>query len=526
VFIRSDFAVTDIQDVVRADNPDKLLTINSCELLVFKNQAAFDKRNDEHGEEKPLDPDQPLHFLGSQEDMLVVLAPELSMVQQLQLGLLTNQREMHDLSIPDLKMNMTAPSSFGHYREKGSWVQVLSKNPGTIICHRDISEDSSIPVCLMNPVFAEFVHDLKHIEVSSTDYAFVDALTRSMCEAFHLEGDRVKAFHSLFNQYIGRYLSTIMIKSSVTDGSFTWGNGALYCNLEVKVEKGSGRGDPYMQNIAFYINSLPDSTSASNQYPCFLLELCGTAFSVSGILNTNHHIVCDPLSPTYQLLCYQEFNMFLAITKLFASLRKALINLGPIEFNKGFLPISSFPYPSSFSDRRSGSQFQIQYLKKMKKLLFSAKILNSDMRVIVKFCSRYNQDVHLFCHSCGFAPALISCTAVGNYIVVVMEKLVLRDLRNDELKNPEIQQQIRYMASRLKEKSFVHGDMRLSNILFDTCSKRVVLVDYDWSGIDGKDTYPPLMNPSIRWPKGASTGQPLRHEHDLYWLKNEAALVD
>jgi hypothetical protein len=47
-----------------------------------------------------------------------------------------------------------------------------------------------------------------------------------------------------------------------------------------------------------------------------------------------------------------------------------------------------------------------------------------------------------------------------------------------------------------------------------------VFVYIDWTGIEGEDKYPPFMNPEISWPDGASTGQPLRHEHDIYWLND------
>jgi serine/threonine protein kinase len=151
--------------------------------------------------------------------------------------------------------------------------------------------------------------------------------------------------------------------------------------------------------------------------------------------------------------------------------------------------------------------------------LFSAKRLDTEAHVIVKFCSRYNSDVHLYCFRCGFAPALISYTTLGNYKVVVMEKLNnLRALTRDDLKKSEILQQIRAILSKLKEKNYVHGDFRRCNILVDTGSNRVFLVDFDWSGIDGEVKYPPLMNSHITWPEGANTGELIRHEHDVYWL--------
>jgi hypothetical protein len=74
----------------------------------------------------------------------------------------------------------------------------------------------------------------------------------------------------------------------------------FYCNLEVTVENGSGGRDPYMQCIAYYIKSHPSDS-------CLLLELCCTTYSVSGIIYTDRQVICDPLSPTSQLLRNQDF---------------------------------------------------------------------------------------------------------------------------------------------------------------------------------------------------------------------------
>jgi thiamine kinase-like enzyme len=208
--------------------------------------------------------------------------------------------------------------------------------------------------------------------------------------------------------------------------------------------------------------------------------------------------------------------MLQQIAKLFASLRKSLSILQK-QGNKVQVP-SSFPFLSSFFDRNTSEEFIIQYQQKIKGLLFSAKRLNSDKEVMVKFCSRYNQDVHLYCHSCGFAPALISYSTHGNYIAVVMEKLKLDILTDDHLSKPEIRQQIGNISSRLKEMNYVHGDLRDCNIGIDTDNNKVIVLDFDWSGCHGVDLYPPFMNPVIEWPDGASSGKPLYHDHDIYWL--------
>ncbi len=274
----------------------------------------------------------------------------------------TLTQEMKELPFMDLyNKQMPAPSSFAKHRDKGCWVNFLREHPKKDICHRVVSDEPSIPVCLLSPIFTEFVHDLDNIVVSPKDCTFVVSLTGSLCGAFDTEKDRMDKFIELFQDYTDWVLSGTEICESKTDGSYLFANGAIYCNLEVKVEKGSGGGDPYMQNIAYYIKSLPVN-AGSTQYPCFLLELCGTAFSVSGIVNTDRQIICDPLSPTYQLLCNPDFVVAEKMAKLFASLQKSLEVLRE-QGLAGLLPTSPFPHVSSFNDLNSKLQFKVQYTK-------------------------------------------------------------------------------------------------------------------------------------------------------------------
>jgi hypothetical protein len=426
--------------------------------------------------------------------------------------------ELKEATLLDLQRDMPAPSSFSKDRSKGCWVEFIKNHPDQIICHRNASEKPSVPVCLLSPVFTQFAQDLDTISISSSDCEFVTNLTDSMCGAFSSEGERMHKFFDLFETYTGWKLLVLKYDKSETDGSLHFRNGALYCNLEVKVEKGSGGGDPYMQCIAYYIKSLPQD-AVNTQYPCFLLELCGTAFSVSGIVNTDRQVVCDPLSPTYQLLCNQTLIITEKIARLFASLRKGLETLQQKE-NTGFLRASPFPYLSCFRQLNSNVEVNVQYQQRLKGLLFCAKLVDRDLEVVVKFCSRYNQDVHLYCYSLGFAPALICVQSLGSHVAVVMEKLSLRPLGPDDVVDSQIREQVSFIVEKLQERNYVHGDMRSTNVLFDVLAKRVVLVDFDWAGVDGIAVYPPFMNPVINWPKGAVTGQPIRHQHDRYWLED------
>jgi len=169
------------------------------------------------------------------------------------------------------------------------------------------------------------------------------------------------------------------------------------------------------------------------------------------------------------------------------------------EFNR-LLRALPFPYVSSFHDQTSHSEIGFVYQHWLKGLLFYAKLIEQNVEVVVKFCSWYNQDVHSYSHSLGFATALFSIQNFGNYIMVVMEKLPSfsrTDCTREDATNGSIScGQIQYILDKLK-KCYVHGDMRETNILIDTLGHRDILVDFDWARIDGVDVYAPFMNRRI-----------------------------
>ena len=49
--------VDSFRDAVKTKYPNKLTSVDAGELLVFKNKAAFDKRNADNGKEEPLEED-------------------------------------------------------------------------------------------------------------------------------------------------------------------------------------------------------------------------------------------------------------------------------------------------------------------------------------------------------------------------------------------------------------------------------------------------------------------------------------
>ena len=76
VSVLSSADVADFRHAVKAENSNKLSSIDAADLLVFKNKAAFDKRNADDGKEEPLEEDSLVYGLGtSKKEALIVVAP-------------------------------------------------------------------------------------------------------------------------------------------------------------------------------------------------------------------------------------------------------------------------------------------------------------------------------------------------------------------------------------------------------------------------------------------------------------------
>ncbi|KAL7519641.1 hypothetical protein ACHAWX_004400 [Stephanocyclus meneghinianus] len=68
-------AIAEFRASARLRHSNKLARIAPSQLLVYRNQAAFQNRNAEDGNDRPLDPAQSIGALGSENDMLVVVVP-------------------------------------------------------------------------------------------------------------------------------------------------------------------------------------------------------------------------------------------------------------------------------------------------------------------------------------------------------------------------------------------------------------------------------------------------------------------
>ncbi|KAL3669398.1 hypothetical protein V7S43_005794 [Phytophthora oleae] len=430
------------------------------------------------------------------------------------------------------------PSLFANCKGGGNWVKRLKKLDGQIECHRvERSDDKTpIPIVLLNETFARFQENCQQIEFSQEDCEFVTELCGGLSTPYNSKTEFAEKVRDLLAEYLfvdnpSATITPAYVDGSWPDGSYRFGE-TLLLNLECKLQKGDGGGDPTMQNVAHYIKSLPGVID--RQFPCFLVDICGPLMSVFGMVNTSDEdVICEPLVVSFPLLYFDNKSMMVSLVRICASLKTAVQELTDECYKLSSscqdretcvsataLDRLRFPYKDSVVV--NGARTSFKYDQVVQRFVFKARRAESNVACTIKFSKRYGKEVHEFCSTAGFAPELLFYESLPNgWIFVVMEKLSLLPLR--QANAATARNQLFRIITALRAASFVHGDLRESNVMWDSVKNRVVLIDFDWSGKDGVDTYPPFMNAEIAWPSGAECGKPLRVAHDEYWIESIAA---
>jgi serine/threonine protein kinase len=181
-----------------------------------------------------------------------------------------------------------------------------------------------------------------------------------------------------------------------------------------------------------------------------------------------------------------------------------------------------FPYPCEYTplESKKGSERRpFRYLRKLQpnKLVFLAK--QEDDIICVKFVRRYSKEAHLHCASLDAAPALKGFESLpGGWSMVVMEYLDEKSYKPMSISYRTHIPALHAVIVQFHQAGFVHGDLRSSNILIRHKDGRnpIAILDFDWSGKDGKSRYPLGINvTTIRRPNGVRGGGLISADHDL-----------
>jgi hypothetical protein len=170
--------------------------------------------------------------------------------------------------------------------------------------------------------------------------------------------------------------------------------------------------------------------------------------------------------------------------------------------------------------------------------LFSAH-LSTDAgieEVVVKFTSEYHQRAHelLASQTPPLAPKLYGCydvVGVKGMKMIVTQRIKGKPMESYKGKLPKLPSSvytnIRKAIDILHSEDLVFGDLRAANIMIDEETKQAFIIDFDWVGIHGQDTYPPFINEDLisrgnrasEWHSDVCAQGVMKKEHDKWALE-------
>ena len=156
--------------------------------------------------------------------------------------------------------------------------------------------------------------------------------------------------------------------------------------------------------------------------------------------------------------------------------------------------------------------------------------LQNGKDVIIKFVNhRYGFCIHKDLASKGLAPRIIHHQRLkADWQVIIMEYVEQR-YRITELSTWEKEENADRILGALDESNYVHGDLRLPNLILSDNGKTqtIMVLDFDWAGVEGTVSYPNSLNVfDIDWPEGVHAGGTILKSHDKKMLFKELDIAD
>jgi hypothetical protein len=169
--------------------------------------------------------------------------------------------------------NNSHPSSFRE-RQNDKKLQITCGRP------RDLEE--TIPATLLHPVFGQFIDDCQTHTITEEDNNLVNELANAMSALYQSEEMRVQAIKNV----LARYHLDFQLYRKVPGTAYTTdalmsvavrNNQHPFVIAEFKNEVGSSISEPYMQAVAYYIESTRTLAPQMSGFslPCFLFIVFG-----------------------------------------------------------------------------------------------------------------------------------------------------------------------------------------------------------------------------------------------------------
>jgi hypothetical protein len=232
--------IAQFRKAVHLENSSILTGITSSQLTVYRNKAAFEKRNAaiDEGKEEPLQPTESIGLLGSKEDMLVVVVPSSILAFQTQPS-----------SFPLCQIPFC--NNIYNATERDGWISFEQNIPSTTLKNLYIRESYRTIASRINPGINKAI-------ITGTPGIGKSLFLIYLLWKLVKEGKRVLLIYHPFNIYYDGRGGVFQFFSGhlPLDADYSFWNDTLWCLFDAK-----GKKEAYLDEFPYELCTFIVSTS-------------------------------------------------------------------------------------------------------------------------------------------------------------------------------------------------------------------------------------------------------------------------
>ncbi|KAF8119269.1 hypothetical protein EV363DRAFT_1200607 [Boletus edulis] len=405
-------------------------------------------------------------------------------------------------------------------------------------CNDNCSDEETIPTTLLHPILGQFADDCRELELSAEDHLLAGDLEIAMSKFYKDEAARVEGVSMvLIKHKIHLNVSSKIPNSRYVMDADMSVDKYRYVIAEFKNEAGGTQAEPFLEAIAYYVESTRELAPKipRSPLPCLLLAIYGPHIVFAGATWNRRPVVQVLSMPVAFHIHHTDDRLQLTVARHMAAFRRASEALRTYYEQIGDIPIplstcppaakALFPYPTSYGTLTGNAVKTFQYKTQVveKKLVFFATQDDDGSCICVKFTQTYSVEAHQHLASRKCAPAMRGMKNLpGGWIMIVVDALLEFETLYDR-KEPLPSTLFVKMEKTLRdfhEHRFVHGDIRDVNIMVHKESiDEFRFIDLDWSGVSGLARYPARINTlTIKRPPNVISRGIIAPEDDLFML--------
>ena len=350
-------------------------------------------------------------------------------------------------------------------------------------------------VTLYYPGFQRFIDNCNNDEFkpSKRDFYFAKKVCAEMSDYFPNEKQRENIFAETIGKFLCPYDQNLKVIQQQQKVDIAIGSNSCVI-IEVKNESGQGGSDSHSQVIGYYVQTFDNRKPLQCPAPAYLIELVGPQLTISGAVFGRYVFVDKLIDPVWLVTQHNEDAKF-KIARIFRALREAIGEIQKYYDGGGPRVI-----PPRFPAYQPFKECPIQYVKAIKSHTYEGILTysNEQVNVIIKFVKRYSHEAHQFMHIKGYAPELIFHAEGVNgtrYKAIVTKKIAFSHYGYN-VKKEVIRHKFIEAVTTLYNGGFCHGNLLPKHIGYDTVSKRIYILNYEWATKQNDTKYPLLEHPS------------------------------